>query len=115
MGNIILLKPDQVSSVTGVLWEAPWRFAEALSCAFAILALLLCFCHIPIPSPPPPSHIFITYLLNRVVCWCCVDSCLELGSGVWHDGNGESLTTEKITTLLLFPHLPSNITDYNPG
>lgn len=62
MGNIILLKPDQVSSVTGVLWEAPWRFAEALSCAFAILALLLCFCHIPIPSPPPLPPTFSLHI-----------------------------------------------------
>lgn len=49
----------------------------------------MCFCYpcfaILLPSYPytlPPSHIFSTYLLNRVVCWCCVDSCLELGSGM---------------------------------
>ena len=59
MGNIILLKPDQFSSVTGVLWEAPWIFAEALSCAFAVLALLLCFHHIPIPSLPPTFSVHI--------------------------------------------------------
>ena len=59
MGNIILLKPDQFSSVTGVWWEAPWRFAEASSCAFAILALLLYFRHIPIPSLPPTFSVHI--------------------------------------------------------
>lgn len=80
-----------------------------------LLLSLLCYFASIISLYPPSSHIFSTYLLNRVACWCCVDSCLELGSGIWHDGNGESLTTEEITTLLLFPHLPSNITDYNPG
>ena len=49
----------------------------------------MCFCcpcfATLLPSYPytlPPSHIFSTYLLNRVVCWCCVDSCLDLGSGM---------------------------------
>ena len=53
--------------------------------------IIMCFCYpcfatlLPsYPYPLPPSHIFSTYLLNRVVCWCCVDSCLdlELGSGL---------------------------------
>ena len=57
--------------------------------------IIMCFCYpcfaTLLPSYPytlPPSHIFSTYLLNRVVCWCCVDSCLDLGSGVWGLGSG---------------------------
>ena len=47
-----------------------------------LLLSLLCYFASIISLYPPSSHIFSTYLLNRVVCWCCVDSCLDLGSGM---------------------------------